>query len=138
MRESLTMKTLFNKRGDPVAYISDDYGETIYLTDGSPTAYLYNQGHVYGLNGRHLGWWIEGILYNHGGERIGFGSSTCPVPIGRESAKTQRQSMDEIRPRWEAPPLPKLSFSLADLDLKSLLREGQVVRSYEESPSAES
>ena len=132
------MKTLFNKKGDPVAYISDDYSETIYLTDGSPVAYLYNQDHVYGLNGRHLGWWIEGILYNHDGERIGFISSTCPVPIGREPAKTQRQSMDEIRPRWEAPPLPKLSFSLADLDLKSLLREGQVVRSYEESPSAES
>jgi hypothetical protein len=130
------MKTLFNKRGDPVAYISDDYSETIYLTDGSPVAYLYNQDHVYGINGRHLGWWIEGVLYNHDGERIGFSSSTCPVPIGREPAKTQRQSMDEMRPRWEAPPLPKLSFSFADLDLRDLLQEGQIIRLYEESPSA--
>ena len=132
------MKTLFNKRGDPVAYISDDYNETIYLTDGSPVAYLYNQGYVYGLNGHHLGWWIEGILYNHDGERIGFTSSTCPVPIGREPTKNQRQSMDEIKLRWEAPPLPKLSFNFADMDLENLLREGQVVRSYEESPSVES
>jgi len=132
------MKTLFNKRGDPVAYISDDYNKTIYLTDGSPVAYLYNQGHLYGLNGHHLGWWIEGILYNHDGERIGFTSSTCPVPIGREPTKNQRQSMDEIRPRWEAPPLPKLSFNFAGMDLKNLLREGQVVRSYEESSSVES
>ena len=132
------MKTLFNKRGDPVAYISDDYNKTIYLTDGSPVAYLYNQGHLYGLNGHHLGWWIEGILYNHDGERIGFTSSTCPVPIGREPTKNQRQSMDEIRPRWEAPPLPKLSFNFAGMDLENLLREGQVVRSYEESPSVES
>ena len=132
------MKTLFNKRGDPVAYISDDYSETIYLTDGSPVAYLYNQGNVYGLNGRHLGWWIEGILYNHDGERIGFTSSTSPVPIGREPTKSQRQSMDEIRPRWEAPPLPKLSFNFADMNLESFLREGQVVMPYEESPSVES
>ena len=132
------MKTLFNKRGDPVAYISDDYSETIYLTDGSPVAYLYNQGNVYGLNGRHLGWWIEGIIYNHDGERIGFSSSTCPVPIGREPAKVQRKPMDESRPRWEAPPLPKLSYSFADMDLKNWLREGQVIRSYEEPPSAES
>ncbi len=132
------MKTLFNKRGDPVAYISDDYNETIYLTDGSPVAYLYNQDHVYGLNGRHLGWWIEGILYNHDGERTGFTSSTSPVPIGKEPAKTRRKPMDEIKPRWEAPPFPKLSFSFADLDLKDLLQEGQVVRSYEESPALES
>jgi hypothetical protein len=138
VRESLKMKTLFNKRGDPVAYISDDYNETIYLTDGSPVAYLYNQDHVYGLNGHHLGWWIEGILYNHDGERIGFTSSTCPVSIGREPTKNQRQSMDEIRPRWKAPPFPKLSCSFADMDLENLLREGQVVRSYEESPSVES
>jgi len=131
-------KTLFNKKGDPVAYISDDYNKTIYLTEGSPVAYFYSQGHVYGFNGRHLGWWIEEILYNHDGERIGFASSTCPVPIGREPAKTQKQSMDEIRPRWEAPPLPERSFNFADSDLKELLQEGQVIRSYEESPSAES
>ena len=132
------MKKVFNKRGDPVAYILDDYNETIYLTDGSPVAYLYEQGHVYGFNGRHLGWWIEGILYNHDGERIGFSSSTSPVPIGRELTQSQRQSMDEIKPRWEAPPLPKLSFNFADMDLESFLREGQVVLFYEESHSAES
>ena len=132
------MKTLFNKRGDPVAYISDDYRKTIYLNDGSPVAYLYNQSHVYGVNGRHLGWWIEEIIYNHDGERIGFTYGTCPVSVGREPAKTQRQSMDKIRPRWEAPPLPKLSFNFSDMCLKNMLRDGRVVRSYEESLPAES
>ncbi len=132
------MKTLFNKKGDPVAFISDDYNETLYLTDGFPVAYLYNQNHVYGINGRHLGWWIEGILYNHDGERIGFISSTCPVPIGKEPVKAKRQSMDEIRPRWKAPPLPKLSFNFANMDLEMLLREGQVIGFQEESPSEES
>ena len=126
------LKKIFNKRGDLVAYISDDYNETIYLIDGSPVAYLYEQGHVYGFNGRHLGLWIEGILYNHDGERIGFTSSTSPVPIGREPTNSQRRSMDEIRPRWEAPPLPKLSFNFADMDLKRFLREGRVVMPYEE------
>jgi hypothetical protein len=131
-------KTLFNKKGDPVAYISDDYNETIYLTDGSPVAYLYGQRHIYGLNGRHLGWWIEEILYDHDGKRIGFASSTCPVPMGRDPAKTQKKPMDEIKSRWEVPPLPKLSFNFADSDLKDLLQEGQVIRPYEEPPSVES
>lgn len=124
--------SLYNEKGDPVAYISDDYNKTIYLTDGSPVAYLYNRDHVYGFNGRHLGYWIEEILYNHYGERIGFASSTCPVPIGRKPAKTKEQSTDEVRPRWTAPPLPKLTFSLAGSDLKDLLLKGQVIRSYNE------
>ena len=131
-------KTLFNKEGDPVAYISDDYNETIFLWDGSPVAYLYDEYHVYGINGRHLGWRIEDILYNNDGERIGFTSSNCPVAIAKEPTKTRKQPIDEIRPRWKAPPLPKLSFDLAGLDLVDYLQEGQVVRYYEESPAEES
>lgn len=130
-------KTLFNKKGDPVAYISDDYNETIYLWDGCPVAYLYDEEHVYGINGRHLGWWIEEIFYNNDGERVGFTSATCPVAIAKEPAKTQKQRIDEIRPRWTAPPLPKLSFNFASQDLVDFLLEGQVVGFYEESPSEE-
>jgi hypothetical protein len=124
--------SLYNEKGDPVAYISDDYSKTIYLTDGSPVAYVYNQDHVYGFNGRHLGWWIEEILYNDDGERVGFTSNTCPVPVGRRPVKTKEQSKDEVMPRWTAPPLPKLSFSFADSALKDLLLKGQVIRSYNE------
>ncbi len=124
--------SLYDEKGEPVAYISDDYNKTIYLTDGSPVAYLYNRDHVYGFNGRHLGWWIEEILYNHDGERVGFTSNTCPVPVGRKPVKTKEQYMDEVRPRWAAPPLPKLSFGFAASDLKDLLLKGQVIRSYNE------
>lgn len=131
-------KTLFDKKGDPVAYISDNYNETIYLWTGSPVAYLYDEYHVYGINGRHLGWWIEEILYNDKGERIGFASSSCPVTTAVEPAKTRKQPIDEIRPKWTAPPLPMLSFSLAGQDLVDFLQEGQVVRFYVESPPKES
>jgi hypothetical protein len=131
-------KTLFDKDGNPVAYIADDYDKTVYLWDGSPVAYIYEEEHVYGINGRHLGWWLDEILYNIEGDRIAFTSGTCPVAIGKESQKNKKQRMEEIRPRWKAPPLPKLGFDFAGQDLADFLREGQIERFYEESPPEES
>ncbi|MGD9073851.1 MAG: hypothetical protein PVJ69_01445 [Desulfobacteraceae bacterium] len=131
-------KTLFDKSGNPVAYIADDYNTTIYLWNGSPVAYIYEGEYVYGINGRHLGWWLDEILYNADGDRIAFTSGTCPVAIGKESPKDKKQRMEEIRPRWKAPPLPKLRFDFASQDLVDFFREGQIARFYEESPPEES
>jgi len=55
--------TLFDKNGIAVAYITTDYNNSIYLWDGSPVAYLYEGKHVYGINGKHLGWFEEDVLY---------------------------------------------------------------------------
>ncbi len=134
----MNSKTLFDKNGNPVAYIADDYNTTIYLWDGSPVAYIYEGVHVYGINGRHLGWWLDEILYNVDGHRIGFASGTCPVAIGKESPKNKKQRVEEIRPRWKAPPLPKLLFDFASQDLVDFLREGQIARFYEEPLPEES
>ncbi|MBW1862849.1 MAG: hypothetical protein JRJ02_10810 [Deltaproteobacteria bacterium] len=57
-------KTLFNKNGEVVAYLMDDYHDSIYMWSGFPVAYLYNEEHVYGINGRHLGWFINEVIYN--------------------------------------------------------------------------
>lgn len=127
--------TLFDKNGDPVAYVADDYHETIYLWDGSPVAYLYEDRQLYGVNGRHLGWFIDDIIYTHRGERIGFTSGSCPVPIAKEPAKEKKYPRDEIMPRWEAQPPPKLEFAFAEQDFAEFLREGQVVHSREEGSS---
>ena len=128
-------RTLYNKNGDAVAYITNDYHETIYLWDGAPVAYLYNDQHVYGINGRHLGWLIDEIIFNNNGERIGFTSNSCPVSIAKETIKTEKRARDEIQPRWAAPPFPKLVFDLAKQDPADLLREGEAIRlRKEESP----
>jgi hypothetical protein len=130
-------RTLYTQNGEAVAYILDDYHETIYLWSGLPVAYLHDEQHVYGINGRHLGRFINDIIYNNNGERIGFTSSTCPVSIAKEQTKPKRYPMDEIRPRWAAPSLPNLSFNFADQDLVDLLTEGQVARFVEEESSEE-
>ncbi|MBN1850246.1 MAG: hypothetical protein JW932_16870 [Deltaproteobacteria bacterium] len=119
-------KTLFDKIGLNVAYLSDDYDNTIYLWDGHPVAYLFDDRHVYGMNGRHLGWLIDSIIFNHAGERVGFTDRTCPAPLAKELGKLKKYPKGEIRPRWQAPPLPKLLYQLADESLEAFLKEGQV------------
>jgi len=121
-------KTLFDKNGNAVAYITDDYHESIYLWDGSPVAYLHDEQHVYGINGRHLGWLINEIIFDRQGERIAFTSNTCPVSVAKEPVKYKKQPMDEIRPKWSSPSLPRLGFRLADQDLADYLKTGQIVR----------
>ena len=131
-------RTLYNKNGDAAAYITTDYHETIYLWDGSPVAYLYDDEHVYGMNGRHLGWFTDDILFTNNGERIGFTSRSCPVSIAKEPIKTEKKARHEIQPRWAAPPLPKLLFNLAEQDLTDFLKEGEVIRLKEQESSEES
>lgn len=64
--------TLFNGRGAAEAYIAVDDGLTIYFWSGKPVAYLEKAGggdgyNVYGFNGKHLGWFLRGALYDRDG-----------------------------------------------------------------------
>ncbi|MFH1351652.1 MAG: 4-fold beta flower protein [Pseudomonadota bacterium] len=131
-------RTLFDNKGEAVAYITTDYHESIYLWDGYPVAYLYNEQHIYGINGRHLGWLINDILYDNSGARIGFTFRTCPVATAKEPAKAEKFPMDELRSRWSAPPTPKLSYGFSDQSLADFLKEGQIVRFPEEPQGEES
>jgi hypothetical protein len=120
-------KTLYDKKGEAVAYIAMDYRNAVFLWDGDAAAYLYEGGHVYGINGRHLGWFIDDILYDQDGTRIGFTSSTCPAAVGKGGPKGKRSILPELKPRWAAPPLPKLTFREAAQGLADFLREGLVI-----------
>ena len=132
-------KTLYNKDGKAVAFIANDFHDTLYLWEGIPAAYLYEGENVYGFNGRHLGWFRDEILFNHGGDRVGFLYTTCPVKILQAPAKGKRIPLDEMKPRWGAPTLPKLGFKVAAEDLSDFLRQGMAVqyrpRSAERSPA---
>lgn len=70
--------TLYDKTGMPVAYIDSIDQNTIYLWNGNPVCYL-EHNKIYGFNGRHLGWYEDGIMRDLLGRRIGFTQNTCPV-----------------------------------------------------------
>ena len=65
--------TLFDSHETTVAYIAGDL--TIYLWNGEPVAYLAPNPdggqHIYAFNGRHLGWYVAGVVRDHGGLVVG-------------------------------------------------------------------
>ena len=117
---------LYDKNGIAIAYISDDYNDTIHLWNGRPVAYLHEDQHVYGMNGKHLGWFIDSIIYNNDGERIGFTYESSPITVTKAPGKPEKYPMDEIRTRWAPPPLPKLTFGTSEQPLEEFLEQGQI------------
>lgn len=109
-----------------MAYLHYDLHGSIFLWNGRAVACLYENEHVYGINGKHLGWFIDDVLYTNDGSRIGFTIATCPGPVEQEPAKVERRPVDQIRPRWKRPPTPKLGFTLSGRDLGAFLEEGGV------------
>lgn len=57
---------LYDENKEAIAYI--DYGDdtTIYTFEGEPVAYIQSEEQVYGFNGKFLGWYWEGALYDRG------------------------------------------------------------------------
>ena len=58
--------SLYDRKGNAVAYIAVDDELTIYLWKGKPVAYLDGED-VYGFNGKHLGWFSKGLIIDHDG-----------------------------------------------------------------------
>lgn len=78
--------SLFSNKGTPAAYVAVDEGMTIYLWDGKPVAYLEPEiggtgFHVYGFNGKHLGWFEKGVIWDHDGD------GSCAVKERLQSAQ---------------------------------------------------
>lgn len=64
--------SLFSNKGTPAAYVAVDERMTIYLWGGKPVAYLEPDigatgFHVYGFNGKHLGWFVKGVIWDNDG-----------------------------------------------------------------------
>lgn len=116
--------TLYNKNGEPVAYIADD-GETIYLWDGRAVAYLY-EDKVYGWNGKHLGWFVDGVIYDLQGRRVGFIRSKCPVATYAEPAKNAKYAKYAKYTRYAPYARPALTLGYSEMDLKDFLEEGSI------------
>jgi len=128
---------LYDRNGEAKAYITSDFHNTIYLWDGLAAAYLHEEEHIYGFNGRHLGWFKNDVLFNYRGERVGFTHTTCPVGIAKPPVKEKKLPLDELKPRSGAPALPKLAYHTAQEGLTEFLRQGLVTRYSREVPAGE-
>lgn len=119
--------SLFNGAGKAEAYIDVEDELTIYLWGGKPVAYLEKDTeggfHVYGFNGKHLGWFVKGVLRDH------EGNASCAVKEVLKSAQYEPyKSYKQYKPYKSytqyAPYRPSFSNSFGDTPCRFLLGEG--------------
>lgn len=119
--------SLFNSSKAPVAYVADDL--TIYLWSGEPVAYLDSDPtggfHVYGFNGKHLGWYVSGVLRDNNGHSVGARKEAFSAPVQLEPFKSFKQ----FKPfKWfkELPPIrPLFVNSWSEVYLDEFLMQGR-------------
>ena len=117
--------TLFDSRGRAVAYVAEDL--TIYLWSGKPVAYFDRDSgsglHIYGFNGKHLGWFSRGIARDHSGD------GACAEKEALSSTEIEPiKSIKEIKPiksiKEIAPIRPIFSRSWSEIPCRFFLQEG--------------
>jgi hypothetical protein len=116
--------TLFNKHGRPVAYLADDR-KTIYTWDGRAVAYIL-EDKVYGWNGRHLGWFNDGTVFDIFGLRAGFVRNKSPIPTQMEPLKPEKRLKPVKNPRQVPVAKPVLCYGYSQKTLEEMLEEGSI------------
>jgi hypothetical protein len=101
---------------------------TIYLWSGKPVAYLVPDNsregfNIYGFNGKHLGWFVHGVAWDHSGD------AACAVKSAVSLAQLEPlKGLKELTPlkalRELAPLRPILSKSWSDTPCRIFLFEG--------------
>jgi hypothetical protein len=116
--------TLFDPRGNPVAYFTDDLG--IYTWNGDATSYLSGADgrfSIYAYNGTHLGWLINGMVYDHKANWVGFTKSAgTGIITSVEPGKGGRMDPPNKLTQEFAPPDPIPTRQWSSIELESLLR----------------
>lgn len=57
--------TLYDENKEAIAYIDYKDEATIYTFEGEPVAYIEPKEQVYSFNGKLLGWYSGGVLYDN-------------------------------------------------------------------------
>jgi len=84
---------LFDYTGNAVVYIATDQDMTIYLWSGKPCAYLDDES-IYGFNGKHIGWFQSGVVYDPEGRVVAAIAEKFRTPVNI----TPLKGLKELRP----------------------------------------
>jgi hypothetical protein len=112
--------SLYDSEGAPKAYIDFDQEATIFMWDGTPVAFLENDGQdkaVFGFNGHFLGWYTNGILYDKNGYMVGSRKDATIMVTQIEPIKSIQQitPIQPVTPITPIQPILKLNWSTTSL-----------------------
>ena len=115
-------KTLFNRKGAPVAYITGDTDQFIYSFSGNPHCYIL-QDTIFTIRGKHIGWFEDEIVYDIKGRRVGYTQTTCPSITFAEPAKQEKTEMGFCTERYIQNTKPEFCRSQSNLSLTEFLAQ---------------
>jgi hypothetical protein len=112
--------SLYDREGEAVAYIDFDEDATIFMWDGTPAAFLEKSSSdicVFGFNGKFLGWYEDGIIYEKYGYAVGArkGATNMITRIERIKGIQKITPMRPITPITPIKPFFKNSWSSQSL-----------------------
>ncbi len=119
--------SLFDSEGKPIAYIVTDDEFTIFMWDGTPVAYLHpknDQFNIYGFNGKHLGWIVDGIIRDHNGNAVGFIKGSVNMYTQYEPYKSYKKYKPYKSYKEYEPYMPYLTNTWSTISLSILLLQG--------------
>jgi hypothetical protein len=104
--------SLYGSDGEATAYIDYNKEATIFLWDGTPVAFITSDRIdicVFGFNGRFLGWYDNGILYDKNGYAVGARKDATNMVTKLERIKGIQKitpirpilPMTPIKPMWK-------------------------------------
>ena len=116
--------SLYSQDGTAVAYLATGAEMSIYLWNGDPVAYLQGES-VYGFNGRHQGWFKQGIVWNREGRIAGFAEGAITSPTRVPGLKGLKRSAPARFAREPEPPEMPRTDLWAPIPLQALLALGR-------------
>lgn len=116
--------TFYSTNGSPEAYLAED-GETIYLWNGVAVAYFV-EDKIYGWNGKHLGWFYDGVIYDLSGLQVGFTKEKYSGITTVPNVKNVKHVQNVKNVRSVPYAKPSFSNSKSSEDLTEFLDEGSI------------
>ena len=102
--------SLFDQKGEAVAYIDYNKDATVFLFDGTPAAFLEKNG-IVGFNREFLGWYEDGIVYDRNGKVVGCKKEALSMYYKIERMKSI-QRLAPIRPMTPIAPMMPIRSSI--------------------------
>ena len=115
--------TLFDQAGHAVCYVCDDNENTIYLWSGHAVACVDDEA-VYGWNGRHLGFFVDGVMYDTYGQRVGTTAGKCLSASCFETAKNGKFAKGAKYEKGAERTRPSFSWKYSSQALEDFLLQG--------------
>lgn len=108
--------TFYDKKGMPIAWLSDKDNETIYLFNGKPVAWISGTS-VYSFSGTHLGFYENGWIYDNNGYCVYYTQKASGGPVKPVKNVNPVRSVTKVKPVKSVKSVPpvrpvkKLSWS---------------------------